>query len=293
MRYKLLWLLGLTAVVIWAAVWVLPDNLLHVVFCNVGQGDATLISYRTTQILVDGGPDNSVLKCLDRHVPFYDRRIEVVMATHSEADHITGLVDVFKRYTVLYFVSNGIGNNTHIWSELVTNIERQKSQFRRVQAGEKLRLGNLQLRLAWPSQTFLSLHSDYSHQSVLGASTDGTKLNRFSLVGRLTFGEFDVLLPGDADAPVQDEQLKTGVISRVEVIKVPHHGSKTGMTGEWLDRLSPQLGVISVGKNNFGHPKQEILDMLRTKGVRILRTDKDGEIEVVSDGSKWWVKINK
>jgi competence protein ComEC len=279
--YKLAWVLALAAVVIWVTVWVLPDNLLHVVFCDVGQGDATLITLKTTQILVDGGPDRRVLDCLDKHMPFYDHRIEVVMVTHPEADHITGLVDVYKRYTVLYFVSNGMSSNTHIWRELTKEVTQQKSHGEHLRVGEILKIGDLRLEAVWPTRAYIAS----------GVNED--ELNLSSLVNRLTFGEFDVLLAGDADIPVQSGQLETGVISEAEVLKVPHHGSKTGMQPEWLARVSPALAVISVGKNNFGHPAAEILEMLTKVGARVLRTDTNGEIEVVSDGVKWWVKMNK
>jgi len=102
---QLLKLLLLAVVTIWAAVAALPDKNLHVVFCDVGQGDAVLVKMGTSQVLVDGGPDNKVLECLARNMPFYDRRIEVVILTHPQADHMNGLVDVLERYTVLRFIN--------------------------------------------------------------------------------------------------------------------------------------------------------------------------------------------
>jgi len=111
--------LALAAVTVWLAVLALPDNRLHLVVCDVGQGDAILVSYKTTQMLIDGGPNSAVLGCLADHMPFYDHRIEVVMLTHPQADHLNGLIEVLKRYTVLEFVRSDVENNTDGFRELM------------------------------------------------------------------------------------------------------------------------------------------------------------------------------
>src|SRR3990167_3816083 len=116
--------LALAAITIWLAVLALPDNRLHVVVCDVGQGDAILVSYKTTQMLVDGGPNKAVLGCLARHMPFYDHRIEVVVLTHPQADHMNGLIDVVKRYTVLQFIKEPVENNTDGYRELMRLLEK-------------------------------------------------------------------------------------------------------------------------------------------------------------------------
>jgi len=105
----------------------------------------------------------------------------------------------------------------------------------------------------------------------------------------LTYGSFDVMLTADVDQGVEDEELATGLLKKTEVLKVPHHGSKTGMTERWLGIISPQLAIISVGRNNYGHPSSEAMDLLSSKQIRVLRTDVNGDVEVVSDGKRWWV----
>ena len=93
--------LGLAGLTIWLAILTLPDDKLHVVFCDVGQGDAILVTYKTNQLLIDGGPGRRVISCLEKHMPFYDRRIEAVVLTHRNSDHSKGLEYVRERYNVL------------------------------------------------------------------------------------------------------------------------------------------------------------------------------------------------
>lgn len=122
------------------------------------------------------------------------------------------------------------------------------------------------------------------------ATEAGMNLNDFSIGGIVKYGDFEVMLTGDADQRILPNQLATGRLRDVEVLKVPHHGSKYGMTAEWLSAIKPELAVISVGRNSYGHPTQEALEALKAVGAKVMRTDSDGEVEVVSDGTKWWVK---
>ena len=256
--------LALAAATIWLAVFVLPDDKLHLVVCDVGQGDAILVSYKTTQMLVDGGPNSSVLKCLGDHMPFYDRRIEVVVLTHPQADHMNGLIDVLKRYTVLQFVKELVSNDTVGYRELMKLIA--KMNVVAVYSGDEIKLGKMKFDVIWPERGF-----------------ESKELNETAIVGKLSFGDFDALLTSDA-----------GLIAlpvSADVLKVPHHGSKYGMTREWLEVVRPQLAIISVGKrNSYGHPTPEVLKLLSDQGIKMLRTDQDGTVEVVSDGKSYWVR---
>lgn len=244
-----LWLklLLMAALTVWVGVLSMPDNKLHVVFCDVGQGDATLIIKGSNQLLIDGGPNNSVLNCLARHIPFYDRTIEAVVLTHNNFDHSKGLTYVAERYNVLHF-------------EPV------------LKSGNSIRLGQIKYAVEWPSD------------KVLGANTISSD-NELGIVGKLSYGSFDVLMTADVSTRNYDPE--TGI----EVMKVPHHGSKTGLMADWIKTSNPKLAVISVGKGNkFGHPAPEVIKLLSDAGIKFLRTDEDGEVEIVSDGVKWWVK---
>ncbi len=261
-------------VLFFASLLSLPDGKLHLVFCDVGQGDA--IYLRTAHgedVLVDGGPNEKVLSCLGEHMPFYDRTIELMILSHPQADHLTGLISVLERYSVKYFVSSGMGSETEGYQQLEKLLKDKKVSQKTELAGAKVKLDNLILNALWPSG------------KVLGATTMASDSNDISLILELSYGQFDVLLTGDAGREVQRQ---LGLIQQVDVLKVPHHGSKTALLESFLTEIKPKLAVISVGKNSYGHPTPETLELLKNAGAKILRTDKDGEIEIVSDGEKWW-----
>jgi len=271
LKKPLFWL-ALLLILLWTAVFSLPDNKLHLIFCDVGQGDAILISYQKTQILIDGGPDNRVLSCLSRHLPFWDRRLEVVILTHPEEDHFGGLIDVIKRYNVNYFVVNSLEKKSTSFEAFYRLVLGRKSSVYSPKAGEKIKIGVLELLILWPREKLYA-----------------TELNDNSIVLELAFGHFSALLPGDLSTKFEN-QLD---LTPVEVLKVAHHGSQYSTSEEFLEKVKPILAVISVGKNSFGHPTKEVLERLNNLAVKFLRTDEAGEVEVSSNGEIWWVNKQK
>lgn len=280
---------------VWGAVLQLPDDQLHLVFCHVGQGDAALISYRTTQILIDGGPAaGGVLECLSQNLPFYDREIEMMVLTHPEADHFTGLIDVIERYNVKQFVINGLAKDTSGFWSFREGVLAEGAPIYSPKAGDQLKVGPLVFSVLWPRD---KLGSELVWQSptitdktqVLGVATVTGELNDTSIVLKLSFGDFDALLTGDISTEIEQEMGKGVYTEPVEVLKIAHHGSKYSTSSEFLGKLKPALAVISVGKNSFGHPTKEVLTRLRDNEIAILRTDKKGEIEIVSDGKSWQI----
>lgn len=253
-----------------------PDGKLHITFCDVGQGDAAYVRFPDGRdMLVDGGPNDKVLACLGKHMPFWDRNIDIVMLSHPEKDHLQGLISVLERYDVEYFIRSDIANTTEGYAKLM-DIIRQKGISQKFMAqGESIDVDNTSLSFLWPSG------------DVLGVST--TKGNDYSLVFSLRYGSFDALFTGDAPMDLIPRLRSGQALDVLEVLKVPHHGSKTGMNQAFVDWLHPQLSVISVGKNNYGHPTKEIMDMLQTVDSRIVRTDLLGDITVISDGKNWQV----
>lgn len=290
-RYAFIFLLTSVLLVFFAA-FSIPDGKLHLVFCDVGQGDAVLIYQGSSQILVDGGPDASVLSCLSKHMPFWDRKIEAVVMTHPDEDHFGGLVDVVRRYEVGMFLTPGIGKESVGFGTLKKEIENKRIGVKSLGSGDVLRNDKISIDTVWPARHASLDLAIGASGNVLGATTVKNP-NEFSIVQRVSYGEFDALLTGDIVPPTSDivaEGLDGS--EEIEVLKVPHHGSKNGLTKRLLDRARPKLAVISAGeKNRYGHPHEEILKMLREMGdMRVLRTDIDGEIEVVSDGRKWWIE---
>ena len=258
----------------------LPDGKLHVIFCDVGQGDAAYIKFPDGKdMLIDGGPGGKtpkVLGCLGKYMSPFDRTIDIVVLTHPQGDHLGGLTEVVKRYEVKNFLHSDVGNSTQGFETLTRLVKEKKIVDRMVATGEVITIGSTKLAVVWPPPI---------QSNLLGAQSN---VNDASVILKLSYGTFDALFPGDADSRVDRELIKFPLLDDVEVLKVPHHGSKTGMTEGFFQWLGPvKLVVISVGKNSYGHPAQETISRLEKTDAEILRTDKQGNIEVVSDGKGW------
>lgn len=272
------------ATLAWLAVLQLPDGKLHVAFLDVGQGDATLITTpQGQQILVDGGPSpTSLTSALGREMPFWDRSLDLVVMTHPDADHITGLAEVLDRYQVDAWLDNGQPGDDAVYTECIAQIERAGVRQYTGRAGDRLELGSgIILEVVHPPQD-------------LRVGTEGGN-NENSLVLRLTWGEAAFLFTGDVEAEAERLLLGSGHPVMAGVLKVAHHGSGGSSTADFLTAVDPVYAVISVGADNrFGHPKQEVLDRLSQQGdVTILRTDERGKVEFVTDGVRLWVKTER
>jgi competence protein ComEC len=258
------------------------DGKLHLVVCDVGQGDAILLRTPNGQdVLIDGGPDKSVLSCLGRHMPFWDKTIEVIILTHPDADHVTGVVDVIKRYNVNALFTESNSGKTDIYKLFQRELADKKLSANFVEAGDKIKIeDNVELNVLSPQ----------SNQPDPKANSGS--LNVYSVVVKLSYNNFSALFTGDAPATVGDKIV--GSVGKVDVLKVPHHGSKTGMNDAFLGTTTPQIALISVGANNrYGHPSKISLDLLSKYNVEIFRTDKNGEIEILSDGLTYSVSLQK
>ena len=285
---KALVFLTVLASLIWLAVFSFPDKDLHLIFCDVGQGDAILVQKGSNQILIDGGPDEQVLECLSDNLPFWDRNIEMVVLTHADSDHVTGLISVLERYNVEYFVINNIAKDTDQFWRFRENLIKEGAKIYNPKAGEEIKIADINFTVLWPEEELgnplvWELVSEVK-ESILGAASYSGDLNETSVVLRLNFGDFCALLVGDIGAETESQLDK---VTPCQVLKVPHHGSKYSSSEEFLNHVKPDLAVICVGKNSFGHPTEEVLDRLESTGAKILRTDQNGEIEIVSDGKKW------
>jgi competence protein ComEC len=261
------------------------DGKLHLVICNVGQGDAIFIrTANGSDILVDGGPDDSVLSCLSKHMPFWDRTIELMVLTHPHVDHLTGLISVLNRYHVMHYVTENVENETSSFKRLQAALAVQRLTANYATSGERIDFSDkTQLLTVWPTQDWMKnlKLQDSQNLQLEGSSLD---VNGFCLIQLLSYGNFKALLTGDTGV-IAEEKIAE-MVGKVDVLKVTHHGSKTGMSDYFLSKVSPSLAIISVGANNkYGHPAKEALDILNSHHIKTLRTDKDGEVEVVTDGS--------
>ncbi|MBN2098897.1 MAG: DNA internalization-related competence protein ComEC/Rec2 [Dehalococcoidia bacterium] len=270
------------ASMVWVAVSVLPDTKLTVSVLDVGQGDSILIKTPAgQQILIDGGPSpDTVCQQLGKRMPFWDKSLDMLVLTHSDDDHLVGLMGVLRRYKVSHVLESGYGEGP-IYREWLTGVEEKEISWSIARAGQEIDLGE-----------GIVLQVIYPHEDLL-EGTD-SKPNSNSVVLRLVWNEISFLLTGDADDAAEQEMLYGGVLRGLDctVLKVGHHGSKYSTTPEFLDAVDPQVAVISVGEGNtFGHPSDELL--ARLNGVEVYRTDECGTITFSTDGKRLWVKTVK
>ncbi len=261
------------------------DGKLHLVFCDVGQGDAILIKTPEGKyVLIDGGPDESVLNCLSKHMPFWDRTLQVMILTHPHADHLTGLISVVKRYNLISYDTENLKNQGPGLKKLQDILAVKNLSARYLKKGDSFtNQANFKLETLWPSEEYVKNLAQKTDAEAIDPD-----LNGFCIVQLLSYANFKALLTCDTNSAAGEKAvLESG---RVNVLQVPHHGSKTGLSSLLLKEASPDLAVISVGKNNnYGHPNQMTLSLLKDDNVRTLRTDEKGDIEIITDGKSWYV----
>ncbi len=245
---------------------------------NIGQGDALLIKTPGHyNILIDGGPDNSILYKLGEYLPFYDRDIDLVVLTHPDADHLVGLVEVLRRYQVKAILLTGIFDNSPSYQEFLEIIENKK--LRIIFAGQTKDISiepNLDLRILYPFESI--------------ASKEFKEKNDSSIVAKLNYNQFSVLLTGDAPKDIEDKLIKAKANITADILKVAHHGSSASSGRDFLNQVKPKLAVISVGQNKFGHPTTEVLNNLVEQNITYFTTLDKGDIIVYSNGQKFWLK---
>jgi competence protein ComEC len=270
-KYLLLPLL-LLCVVIWVAnLRPRADGLMKVDFLDVGQGDAIFIqTHSGNQILIDGGPSSQVLSELGKSMPPFDRIIDLLILTHPDADHVTGLVEVMKRYKVKKILFTGVQVDTGVDREFEKLIDQNRVEKIYAQQGQRIWLDNSTVfDIYWPGPQ--------PREAIKSA-------NDTSIIGKLSFGQTQILLTGDASSKVEDVILPMFNLDS-DLLKVGHHGSKTSTGPDFLQEVTPEFAVIQAGADNtYGHPTTEVLTALTSHTSQISRTDTEGTVRFVSDG---------
>jgi len=264
-------LLSLANFYLWQYILQLDGNL-QVVFFDVGQGDAIFVETpEGHQILIDGGPSKRILGKLAMEMPFWDRTLDLVILTHPESDHLRGLNYVLGRYKVENILWNGVLRDTEVFKEWQEVLKEEKANEVIAQAGQKIKAGNTKIFILYP---FENLKGKKYKDS-----------NDTSVIARLVFYKNSFLFTGDATKKTEWQLLDGEVDINSDVLKVGHHGSKTSTSKEFLKEVSPEIAVISCGRNNrYGHPHREVLQNLQDFGITILTTSQKGDIKLISNG---------
>lgn len=252
------------------------SGVLTLAILDVGQGDALYIESPVgIQVLVDAGPDGSVLRALPDVMPALDRSLDAVIATHPDADHIGGFVDVIERYGIGVYIMSGIPKETKTAERLEAAVEERRIPRIVARRGMVLELGG--------GAALEVLYPDYD-VSVLPEG----KANEGGIVTRLRFGESAALLMADVGKGVEARLLVLeGEALESDVLKVGHHGSRYSSDEAFVTAVSPETAVISVGKNSYGHPTAQALGVVGRVGALLLRTDEDGTIICRSSGIRF------
>lgn len=258
------------------------SGFLKVDFYDIGQGDAIFIEGpKGEQILVDGGPDSKILEKLGKELNYFDRYIDVVVATHPDKDHINGLIDVLKYYDIGEVWVSSARKDTSFYNEFMRIVENKNISVKNVVRGDNYSFDGFNILILNPK----------SQEDI------NTKINNTSIVTKIIYKNISFLLTGDLEKEGEQDILQfyrgsTSIDS--DILKVAHHGSKSSSTEEFIKSTSPELAIIQVGKDNpYHHPHYNILERFDNLGIPVLRNDLVGNIKITSDGDWYAVDYNK
>ena len=271
----------LTLAILTFSIWFLVlshknSDYLKVVFLDVGQGDAIYIEAPNgKQMLIDGGPDAKLLSSLSKVMPFADRSIDIVLVTHPDQDHIGGLPVLLDNYKVANIIENGSKGDSKTYSSLEGKVQKKKINKIIAKRGMHIIIDqkkNIYFDILFPDRDIANFDS-----------------NDASIVGKLVYGNNSFMMTGDATTYTENliEWNESDSKLKSDVLKLGHHGSHTSSSILWLEKVNPEVAIISVDKNNkYGHPHKDILDRLKSLQIPYLNTSNIGNIVFKSDGVK-------
>jgi competence protein ComEC len=248
---------------------------LSVTFLDVGQGDAILIETPDgVQMLIDGGPDASILPELAATLPWFDRTLDVIIGTHPDKDHIGGLVDVLNKYQVATIITTENTGETTTAERYHDTLMGEKAVVTMARASQIFTLG---------ASTTVKIFSPAADPSMLESNTA-------SIVAQVRYGEIEFMLTGDAPASIENYLVETyGEQLRSEVLKLGHHGSKTSSSEIFLTTVAPQFAVVSSGRDNsYGHPAKEVVERVNELDIPFVNTAEEGRVTFQTDGERVW-----
>ena len=315
------WFFLLLPVLCWQLIKKLPDESVHLVVCDVCQGDAILVQQANFQLLIDTGPDEQVVTCLNQQLPLLDKKIDILVLTHYDDDHIGGMAALAQGYQFgtiftpltdykdsqvfleleqlfLELTEQGTAVKQPILGQQIAYHHQPALPKPGNQAGKSKQQADEQLLFTLITPLFLesdwqSQYLDYQAKSRLpegqfeylkslfANSSSRTESNNDRSISLLMqFGQLKTFFSGDLEENSESSILESGLITRVDILKVAHHGSKTSSSQAFLSRVQPETSLISLGANNqFNHPSPEVIKRLNHFSQHVFRTDQAGELD--------------
>lgn len=249
---------------------------LEITYIDIGQGNAVLVKSKNENLLIDGGN-----RANSRYYYNYIKnknlkKIDYMIASHYDEDHIAGLISILENYKVLNVLSPAYKKDTKIYKSFKKSLSNSNANIINPIQGDSFNLGDAKVKILWPK-----VYKD-------GVDNDN------SIVVKITYRNMKFLFPADASKDVEDQLIYSGYNLKSDVLMVGHHGSKYSTSKEFLKEVRPKLAIISVGKNNrYKHPSKEVIKLLNSENIKILRTDIDGNITIKCDGNKIKINTNK
>lgn len=259
---------------IWGQIFDFGADNLKLYFLDVGQGDSELVLLPdNVRVLIDGGPNSKVLEGLDAVLPRTSRYIDLVILSHPQIDHFTGLIDVLKRYEVGAFIYNGQKGTVKSFKDLEKVLSENKTKVVSLKEGDKISYKENYFDVLYPNK----IASD---------------VNESGLVLKFSNPKLKALFTGDIGFKIE-EYLAQKYDLDVDILKISHHGSKNSSSDKFLKEVSPMASVIEVGKNSYGHPTEQVLNRLVIIGSKIFRTDNNGNIRIMINDNRINIAVSK
>lgn len=241
---------------------------LTVHYLDVGQGDAALIQCDGKSMLIDAGDNSKGTEVRSYLMKQNVETLDLVIGTHGDADHIGGLDVILYNFDCKTVIMPDRKRDTKTYRDVIDTMEHKNYSLTSPKVGDTYSLGEATVEIVAPCG------DDY-----------GSNENDYSVGVMITYGESKFLFTGDAEENAEQDMLQTGIDLDCDVYKVSHHGSSNASTSDFLDAILPEYAVISCGEgNDYGHPHAEVLNELRSRGVKVFRTDEQGTVVAVSDG---------
>ena len=270
-------------------------NSCSLTFFSVGDGDAALVNIKNQTIIIDGGPNNMLISKIGNKLNYWDRSIDYIIVSHFHSDHVVGLFELLEFYDISNVIYNPPLNYNLLYEEFDKLVKAKKINYGNSYNINKIILNNLADNNSNNNNlNNINLNNDGLNND--GLNNDGSKIvnlsllypkkdiidkfneNNVSIVAKFDFKQAKVLFTGDIEQRAEELILDKDLDIKADILKVPHHGSKTSSTNMFIKKVKPRFAVISVAKDNKNHPGYKVIENYNKNKVKILQTSKDGDI---------------